>query len=225
MIADSGPPTAAAGLIAPATARAEIDLAAFRANIAELAAVADGAQLMVVVKANAYGHGLLHCARAARLAGRPGWGRRHRAKRSGSGKRATPAGCSPGCTARTRTSLLWSQPRSTSRPRPSIRSAHWSPPRASPGVRPGSSSRSTPGCPATAQQPRSGPRSARRRSAAQRAGAVEVVGLWSHLAAADEPGHPVGRHPARELPGAPSGRLGRRASIPSSGISPTRPAL
>jgi alanine racemase len=51
------------GLIARATARAEIDLAAFRANVAALKAHVGSAELMVVVKADGYGHGMLACAR------------------------------------------------------------------------------------------------------------------------------------------------------------------
>ncbi len=55
--------------IDPVTASAEIDLAAFRANVAALAAHVAGSELMVVVKADAYGHGALACAREARVAG------------------------------------------------------------------------------------------------------------------------------------------------------------
>ncbi|MFI6688572.1 alanine racemase [Streptomyces sp. NPDC050485] len=50
-------------------ARAEIDLGALRANVRTLRACSPGAQLMAVVKADAYGHGAVHCARAARQAG------------------------------------------------------------------------------------------------------------------------------------------------------------
>ncbi|MGP9019154.1 alanine racemase [Streptomyces sp. BR1] len=50
-------------------ARAEIDLAALRANVRALRARTPGAQLMAVVKADAYGHGALPCARAAVEAG------------------------------------------------------------------------------------------------------------------------------------------------------------
>lgn len=50
-------------------AEALIDLDAFGANIAALAACAPSAALMTVVKANAYGHGMLPMARAARAAG------------------------------------------------------------------------------------------------------------------------------------------------------------
>ena len=60
-------PGALAG-IDPATACAEIDLAAFRANVATLHAHA-GVPIMVVVKADGYGHGMLECAREARAVG------------------------------------------------------------------------------------------------------------------------------------------------------------
>jgi alanine racemase len=52
--------------------RAVIDLAAVRGNVAALADHAPTAQVMAVVKADAYGHGLLQCARAA-LAGGATW--------------------------------------------------------------------------------------------------------------------------------------------------------
>ncbi|HLL63088.1 MAG TPA: alanine racemase [Propionibacteriaceae bacterium] len=57
------------GLIAHATARAEIDMTAFRANVAALNAHVGTAEVMVVVKADGYGHGMLACAREARVAG------------------------------------------------------------------------------------------------------------------------------------------------------------
>ncbi len=47
-------------------AEALVDLQAIRHNVATLRARAEGAELMAVVKADAYGHGLLPCARAAR---------------------------------------------------------------------------------------------------------------------------------------------------------------
>lgn len=50
-------------------ARAEIDLAALRANVRALRERAPGAALMAVVKADAYGHGAVPCARAAVAAG------------------------------------------------------------------------------------------------------------------------------------------------------------
>lgn len=54
---------------APLRARAEIDLAALRANVRTLRAHAPGAAFMAVVKADAYGHGMVPCARAAIEAG------------------------------------------------------------------------------------------------------------------------------------------------------------
>lgn len=46
------------------SATATIHLAALRANLARARALADGAKVMAVVKADAYGHGLERCARA-----------------------------------------------------------------------------------------------------------------------------------------------------------------
>ena len=53
-------------------AEAIIDLDAYRANIEALAACAPNSALMAVVKADAYGHGMEQCMRAAREAG-AGW--------------------------------------------------------------------------------------------------------------------------------------------------------
>ncbi|MET9950408.1 alanine racemase [Streptomyces sp. NPDC006339] len=54
----------------PRRARAEIDLGALRANVRALRArVAPHVQVMAVVKADAYGHGAVRCARAALEAG------------------------------------------------------------------------------------------------------------------------------------------------------------
>ncbi|MFE5482152.1 alanine racemase [Streptomyces sp. NPDC056527] len=54
----------------PRRARAEIDLGALRANVRTLRArVAPHVQVMAVVKADAYGHGAIRCARAALEAG------------------------------------------------------------------------------------------------------------------------------------------------------------
>lgn len=59
--------TAVAG-IDPDTASAVIDLGAFSRNIGRIRAHVD-VPMMVVVKADAYGHGMIACARAARQAG------------------------------------------------------------------------------------------------------------------------------------------------------------
>jgi alanine racemase len=58
-------------VIDPRTASAEIDLDALAANVRVIAEHVAPAQLMVVVKADGYGHGMLACARAARAAGAP----------------------------------------------------------------------------------------------------------------------------------------------------------
>ncbi|MFF4401148.1 alanine racemase [Streptomyces sp. NPDC001480] len=54
---------------APLRARAEIDLAALRANVRALRARAPKSALMAVVKSDGYGHGAVPCARAAVEAG------------------------------------------------------------------------------------------------------------------------------------------------------------
>jgi alanine racemase len=53
-------------------AQADVDLDALRSNVKALAERSPGAEVMAVVKADAYGHGLLPCARAARQGG-AGW--------------------------------------------------------------------------------------------------------------------------------------------------------
>ncbi|MGL4178794.1 MAG: alanine racemase, partial [Dermatophilaceae bacterium] len=68
---DSSPP-AAATPPAGASAWVEIDLAAIRDNVAELDRRSGSAEVMAVVKGDAYGHGLVPAARAA-LAGGATW--------------------------------------------------------------------------------------------------------------------------------------------------------
>jgi len=53
----------------PARAEAVVDLGAVRSNVSRLREVASGAQLLAVVKADGYGHGLVPVSRAAREAG------------------------------------------------------------------------------------------------------------------------------------------------------------
>ena len=100
------------------------------------------------------------------------------------------AGCSPGSTGRTRTWPRWSLLMSTSRPSRSTR-CPGSPRRPRPPSGParvhlkidtGLSRNGT----ASADWPELCAAAAE----AERSGAVEVVGIWSHFAAADEPGHP-----------------------------------
>lgn len=65
----TAPHTTAPHQTAPLRARAEIDLAALRANVRSLRARAAGAAVMAVVKSDGYGHGAVPCARAAVQAG------------------------------------------------------------------------------------------------------------------------------------------------------------
>ncbi len=58
-------------MIDPSTASAIIDLDAYQANIAAIQELIGDSQLMCVVKADGYGHGMLACAHAARAAGVP----------------------------------------------------------------------------------------------------------------------------------------------------------
>jgi alanine racemase len=59
-------------MIDPVTASAEIDLDAFVANLAAIKQHVGRATVMVIVKADGYGHGMIECARVARQAG-IGW--------------------------------------------------------------------------------------------------------------------------------------------------------
>lgn len=56
-------------MIDPVTASAVVDLSAYAENLRTLSRLAAPAKLMAVVKADGYGHGMLACARAARGAG------------------------------------------------------------------------------------------------------------------------------------------------------------
>ena len=51
----------------------EVDLGAIRHNVRRLREIS-GVQVMAVVKANAYGHGMLEVGQAALKPERPGWG-------------------------------------------------------------------------------------------------------------------------------------------------------
>ena len=65
-------PDACAPAVTPARLEARIDLDALRSNVRRLREIAAPAQVMAVVKADAYGHGMIPCARAALEAG-AGW--------------------------------------------------------------------------------------------------------------------------------------------------------
>lgn len=171
-------------------ARAEIDLAALRANVRVLRERASGAQLMAVVKSDGYGHGALPCARAAQEAGAAWLGTATpqealALREAGIGGRLmcwlwTPGG--PWCEAveadiDVSVSALWALREVVAAAGAAGRPArvHL---KADTGL-------GRNGC-----QPADWPELVSAARAAEEAGALRIVGLWSHFACADEPGHP-----------------------------------
>ncbi|MDX3619313.1 alanine racemase [Streptomyces europaeiscabiei] len=175
---------------APLRARAEIDLDALRANVRTLRALAPGAALMAVVKSDAYGHGAVRCARAAVEAGATWLGT------------ATPeealalraAGLSgrlmcwlwaPGGPWReaveadldVAVSGMWALREVTDAAREA-------------GLRARVQLKADTGLGRNGCQPDDWPALVAEALRAQAEGFVTVTGLWSHLACADEPGHP-----------------------------------
>ncbi|MFC8534812.1 alanine racemase [Streptomyces sp. NPDC057249] len=171
-------------------ARAEIDLAALRANVRVLRARAAGAHLMAVVKADAYGHGAVPCARAAREAGAAWLGTATpqealALRAAGLDGRMLCWLWTPGGPWReaieadvdVSVSGMWALDEVTEAAAAAGRPAriHL---KADTGLgRAGCQPADWPGLVAAART-------------AERAGTVRVTGLWSHFACADEPGHP-----------------------------------
>lgn len=182
-------PTPAATAV-PHRARAEIDLGAVRDNVRVLRACAPTAELMAVVKADAYGHGAVQCARAARQAG-AGWlgtatpeealalraaGDRGRLMcwlwtPGGSWRAAVEADIDVSA------SGMWALDEIVAAARACGRTA-----RVHLKIDTGLG-RS--GC-----QPADWPALVAAARAAEAEGALRVTGIWSHFACADEPGHP-----------------------------------
>ncbi|MFD7234941.1 alanine racemase [Streptomyces syringium] len=169
---------------------ARIDLDALRGNVRLLAQRANGAELMVVVKSNAYGHGLVRCARAALEAG-AGWlgtavpEEALALRRAGVGGRVlawlwTPGGpFEEAVRARIDVSVsgFWdlaelcrAAARADLRARVHLKV---------------DSGLGRNGCP-----PQEWPGLVAAALEAQSEGLIDIVGLWSHLAVADEVGHP-----------------------------------
>ena len=181
-------PAAKAG-IDPATACADIDLAAFRSNVAALRRHAD-VPVMIVVKADGYGHGMLECAREARAAGAEWLGV------------ATPAEAlqlrEAGDTGPILAWLYGVDEDLAPLVAADVDVSAQSVEQIGRLRRCRSGRRTT--CPGASQDrhglSRNGATSydwqhvCAMAAEAEQAGAVEVVGIWSHLAAADEPGHP-----------------------------------
>ncbi|WKX72046.1 alanine racemase [Streptomyces sp. XD-27] len=188
---------AAAAPGAPATpgapaprARAEIDLAALRANVRALRERASGAELMAVVKSDAYGHGAVRCGRAAREAGAAWLGTATpeealALRAAGDRGRLMCWLWTPGGPWReaieadidVSVSGMWALREVTAAARAAGRTARIQL-KADTGL-----GRS--GC-----QPADWAELVAAARAAEAEGTVRVTGLWSHFACADEPGHP-----------------------------------
>ncbi|GGN23935.1 alanine racemase [Streptomyces fuscichromogenes] len=178
---------------APLRARAEIDLAALRANVRTLRALAPGAALMAVVKSDAYGHGDARCARAAVEAGASWLG-------TATPEEALALRADPGLPADVRIMCwLWT-------PGGPWREAVEAGLDVSVGgmwaLREVTEAAGAAGRPALVQlkadtglgrngcPPADWPELVREALRAEAAGLVRITGLWSHFACADEPGHP-----------------------------------
>lgn len=175
---------------APFRARAEIDLGALRANVRALRAHAPQAAVMAVVKADAYGHGMVPCAKAALAAGAAWLGTA--TPEEALGLRAAGIGgrvmCwlwTPGGPWREAVeadldmgvSAMWALHEVTRAAQQAGRTARIQL-KADTGL-------GRNGC-----QPADWAELVAAARAAEKAGTVKVTGLWSHLACADEPGHP-----------------------------------
>ena len=174
-------------------AEAVVDLAALRGNIRALRARTGPADVMSVVKADAYGHGMVPCARAALEAGATWLGT------------ATPdealALRAAGITAEQARVLCWLWTpdgpwEQTVEAGIDISvSGGWALDRVLAAVRAtGRSARihlkADTGLGRNGAQPHDWPELVAAARAAEAEGLVAVTGLWSHFACADEPGHP-----------------------------------
>ncbi|MGW5325457.1 alanine racemase [Streptomyces sp. NPDC004014] len=175
---------------APLRARAEIDLAALRANVRVLRARAEGAALMAVVKSDAYGHGAVPCARAAVEAGATWLGTATpeealALRAAGLDTRVLCWLWVPGGPWRQAVeadidvslSGMWALREVTEAARQAGRPARVQL-KADTGL-------GRNGC-----QPADWPELVGEALRAEREGLIRVTGLWSHFACADEPGHP-----------------------------------
>ncbi|MDI3405546.1 alanine racemase [Streptomyces cavernicola] len=177
----------------PLRVRAEIDLAALRANVRALRARAPRAEFMAVVKADAYGHGMLPCARAALEAGATWIGTATpqealAVRAAGIGPDEARVLCwlwTPGgpwreaieADVEVSVSGMWALREAVAAAREAGRTARVQL-KADTGLGRG-------GC-----QPADWPELVEESLKAEAEGAIRVTGIWSHYACADEPGHP-----------------------------------
>ncbi|WP_051274855.1 alanine racemase [Cellulomonas sp. URHD0024] len=175
-------------------ARAVVDLAAIRGNVSSLAAHAPSAQVMAVVKADAYGHGLVPSARAA-VAGGASWLGAAQVSEAVELRRAGIVEpriltwlYAPGAPLReaieadvdVTVSAAWALDEVEAAARAAGRTA-----RVQLKVDTGLSRNGATPADLVALLPAA--------LALQAEGVIDVVGLWSHLALADEPTHPTVR--------------------------------
>ncbi|MFE5241449.1 MULTISPECIES: alanine racemase [unclassified Streptomyces] len=171
-------------------ARAEIDLAALRANVRTLRARASGAQLMAVVKSDAYGHGAVPCARAALEAGATWLGTATpqealALRAAGIGGRVMCWLWTPGGPWReaveadidVSVSGMWALDEVVAAATAA-------------GVPARIQLKADTGLGRSGCQPADWPELVSAARAAEDAGTLRITGLWSHFACADEPGHP-----------------------------------
>ncbi|POX41882.1 alanine racemase [Streptomyces sp. Ru73] len=171
-------------------ARATIDLDALRSNVRALKAHAPGARLMAVVKSDAYGHGAVQCAAAAREAGAEWLGtalpeEAFALREAGDTGRLMAWLWTPGGPWRKAVSLdidvsvsgLWALHEVS-------HAAHAAgrPARVQLKIDTGLGRN---GC-----QPAEWAELTAAARAAETEGLIQVTGVWSHFACADEPGHP-----------------------------------
>ncbi|WP_419997247.1 alanine racemase [Streptomyces boninensis] len=174
----------------PAQPHARIDLAAYRANLAALRERAPGRALMAVVKADAYGHGAVPIAREARAAGAEWVGvatpyEALRLRAAGDRGRLLCWLWTPGGPWRdaieadvdVTISATWALKEVTAAARTAGRTARVQL-KADTGL-------GRNGC-----QPADWPELTAAARAAEAEGVIQVTGVWSHMACADEPGHP-----------------------------------
>ncbi|MGE5288381.1 MAG: alanine racemase [Micromonosporaceae bacterium] len=175
-------------------AQAVVDLAAVRHNVAVLREKAAGAQLMAVVKADAYGHGMVPCATAAIDAGADWLGVAQAAealqlRRAGIGTRVLCLMAVPGepweeVIAAGIDVTAGSTAVVAEIARAAMRTGHTA--RLQLKVDTGLSRGGA--------LPAEWPAVVDAALAGQAAGHLRVTGVWSHFACADEPGHPSIRH-------------------------------
>lgn len=173
----------------PPQAEAVVDLDAYRQNISNLAACAPGSALMAVVKANAYGHGMAECARAARDAGAAWLGvatiEEARALReTGDAGNLLCWLSSPGADFAGAIEHGVQITASSAEQLEEILAATLN-------VRPNVQLKVDTGLSRNGAYGDQWPALLEAAAKAQAAGAIEVTGVWSHLACADEPDHPA----------------------------------